>query len=287
MEKSQLTEEQLRQPRALTIAGSDSSGGAGIQADGKTFAALGVYGLFVVTAITAQNTLGVQRVQGIGKEMVELQLLSVLDDIGADAVKTGMLWSGEVIEGVAGILKDRSLPLVIDPVLAAKRGEPLLQPEAICLLQKRLFPQATLITPNIPEAEILSSIGPINTLDHLQQASRKLIDQGAQNVLIKGGHFLGSEYGQDRLADFFFDGQEWSFFEKPRLSTPHLHGVGCTLSAAITAYLAKGYQIKQAIEEAEKFIGQAIRSALALGKGIGPVNPTIPSDLLPEGERVG
>jgi len=273
--------------RALTIAGSDSGGGAGIQADLKTFTLLGVFGLSAVTALTVQNTLGVHRIMGIPEDFVQQQLTSVLEDIGADAIKTGMLWSQGIIEVVADTLKgkifpdksfpgkslpDKNLPLVIDPVLAAKRGELLLQPEAIPVLKQRLFPLASLVTPNIPEAEVLSGISPLASLEQIKKAAEKIVNcWGAKSVLIKGGHLPG----QGQIFDFFFDGVECMIFEKERLPNQYTHGVGCTLAAAITAYLAHGLEMVEAIQKAQKFIKEAIQSSLPLGQGIGPINVRI------------
>lgn len=256
-----------RQPKALTIAGSDSGGGAGVQADLKTFTSLGVWGLSVITALTAQNSLGVQQVFNVPQKCVEQQLTSVLNDMGADAIKTGMLWSQYTVEVVAESLKMRNIPLVVDPVLAAKRGETLLLPEAIPILKKSLFPLATLITPNIPETEILTGVSSITTKDMMKEAAKKIIDMGADNVLIKGGHL------PDQIFDLFFDGKEFILFEKKRHLSRHLHGVGCTLAAAITAYLALGLTMFPAIQKAQEFIKVAIHHSLPLGKGIGSVNP--------------
>jgi hydroxymethylpyrimidine/phosphomethylpyrimidine kinase len=258
--------------RALTIAGSDSGGGAGIQADLKTFTLLGVFGLSAVTALTVQNTLGVHRVMGIPEDFVQQQLTSVLEDIGADAIKTGMLWSQGIVEVVADTLKGKSFPgspLVIDPVLAAKRGEHLLQTEAIPVLKQRLFPLASLLTPNIPEAEILSGVSPLASLEQMKKAADKLVNcWGVKSILIKGGHFPG----QGQIFDLFFDGAEFTIYEKERLPNQYTHGVGCTLAAAITAYLAHGLGMVQAIQQAQKFIKKAIQSSQPLGQGIGPIN---------------
>jgi len=260
--------------RALTIAGSDSGGGAGIQADLKTFTILGVFGLSAVTALTVQNTLGVHRILGIPEDFVQQQLSSVLEDIGADAIKTGMLWSRGIIEVVADTLKGENLPgkscpLVIDPVLAAKRGEPLLQPEAIPALKQRLFPLASLVTPNIPEAEVLSGISPLTSIDQMKKAAEKMMScWGAKSILIKGGHLPG----QGRIFDLFFDGVECMTFEKERLPNQYTHGVGCTLAAGITAWLAHGLDMLQAIQQAQQFIKKAIQSSLPLGRGTGPIN---------------
>jgi len=178
-----------------------------------------------------------------------------------------MLWSPNTVEVVAECLETKNISLVVDPVLAAKRGEPLLLPKAVTILKKRLFPLATLVTPNIPETELLTDISPITTKDMVKEAAKKITDMGAGNVLIKGGHFPG------QIFDLFFDGKECIFFEKKRFSSRHLHGVGCTLAAAITAYLALGLTLLQAIQQAQTFITAAIQHSLPLGKGIGPVNP--------------
>jgi len=254
--------------RALTIAGSDSGGGAGIQADLKTFTLMGVFGLSVITALTAQNSLGVQSVFGLPEDFVGQQMDSVLNDIGTDAAKTGMLWSQGIIEVVADKLKGKNYPLVVDPVLTAKRGEPLLQPEAIPALKQRLLPLANLVTPNIPEAELLSGLSPLTTKDQIQDAAKKIMDlSGAESILIKGGHLSG-----DQIFDLFFDGRECMVFEKERINTQHVHGVGCTLAATITAFLAYGLTVIEAVQKAQTVIREAIRSSLPLGQGIGSVN---------------
>ncbi|MEW5803750.1 MAG: bifunctional hydroxymethylpyrimidine kinase/phosphomethylpyrimidine kinase [bacterium] len=265
---------QSSQVRALTIAGSDSGGGAGIQADLKTFTLLGVFGLSAITALTVQNTLGVHRVMGVPEDFVQQQMVSVLEDIGANAIKTGMLFSQGIVEVVADTLQGKGLPLVIDPVLAAKRGETLLAPEAVPTLKNRLFPLASLVTPNIPEAEVLSGLSPLQSMEQIKNAAKEMVNRwGASSVLIKGGHLSG----QRQIFDLFFNGAEFVVFEKERLSNQHTHGVGCTLAAAITAYLAHGLEPIQAVQEAQAFIKEAIQSSLPLGQGIGPVNVRVSS----------
>ncbi|HYF97429.1 MAG TPA: bifunctional hydroxymethylpyrimidine kinase/phosphomethylpyrimidine kinase, partial [Coxiellaceae bacterium] len=216
--------------KTLTIAGSDSGGGAGIQADLKTFAALGCYGMSVITALTAQNTLGVQGVFPIPPEFVALQLLSVLDDMRADAVKTGMLHSAAVIEAIADELKKYlPLSLVVDPVMVAKDGSLLLEPSAIHSLQEKLFPLATLITPNLVEAESLLNYK-ITTKELMEQAAQDLSQWGSQAVLLKGGHREGHE-GDDCL--YLAEQKKWYWYSNPVVKTKNTHGTGCTLSAAI------------------------------------------------------
>jgi len=250
----------------LTIAGSDSSGGAGIQADLKAFSANGVFGMSVITAITAQNTQGVFDVQDINPSVIQHQIEAIFDDIRVDAIKIGMVSRPETIEIIAKTLKKYPLPpLVIDPVMISKSGYNLLQPEAQKALIELLLPMATLITPNLPEAEVIVGYK-IDTLDLMQQAARDLHTLGCTYVLVKGGHL------EDDATDVLFDGETFSFLHVKRLETKNTHGTGCTLSSAIAANLAKGMCVKIAVEEAKAYITEAITHGFALGKGVGPVH---------------
>lgn len=254
--------------RALTIAGSDSGGGAGIQADIKTFQELGVFGMSAITVLTAQNTLGVQGVYPQSVECIAEQLDSVLSDIGADAVKTGMLYSADIIEIVAEKLSAHGRPtLVVDPVMFAKGGTPLLKQEAMDALRTKLLPLATLITPNIPEACELVGAKEITCVEQMERAAKQLHELGSKYVLVKGGHLEGPS-----SVDVLYDGQSFLHLESRRIPTNHTHGTGCTLSAAIAAQLAKGDSIQSAVQTAKAFITAAIDHALPIGGGIGPTN---------------
>jgi hydroxymethylpyrimidine/phosphomethylpyrimidine kinase len=257
--------------RALTIAGSDSGGGAGIQADLKTFSALGCFGTSAVTAITAQNTVGVNGIHPVPVEMIKSQVSSVLDDIGTDAVKIGMLHSSEVIAAIAEMLIHyRISNVVIDPVMVATSGAVLLQESAINSLKEILIPKAVLITPNIPEAEILIGES-IKTQADLPEAVKKLSDLGCPAVMLKAGHLK-----EDKLVDYFYDKNTDQLIELPsdRLHTQNTHGTGCTLSSAITAFLAKGYSLEKAVLSAKNYLTCAISagSSYQIGKGHGPVH---------------
>lgn len=256
-------------PRVLTIAGSDSGGGAGLQADLKTFAALECHGCSAVTAVTAQNSFGVKAIYALSVEAVELQIRSVLEDIGADSIKTGMLYSSDIVDAVARVLAEfKPSRLVVDPVLIAKGGAALLEKRALGVLVKKLFPLAALVAPNIPEAEIMLGMSIKSDRDRLT-ACRALLDMGSRSVLLKGGHAEGA-----RVKDFFMDadGNE-QVLDLPRLNVIHTHGTGCTVSAAIAAYLAKGQSMRDATVSARSFIQTAIAEGYPLGKGVGPVNP--------------
>jgi hydroxymethylpyrimidine/phosphomethylpyrimidine kinase len=253
--------------KALTIAGSDSGGGAGIQADIKTFQELGSYGMSVITAVTAQNTLGVQGVYPVSMEGIVQQLDSIGQDLGPHALKTGMLHSGEVIEAVSERIRHYGWTnLVVDPVMIAKGGAKLLQDEAVRALKEQLIPLSAVITPNLPEAEIITGIK-IETLDDRKDASKMLIEMGAGSVVIKGGHADG-----EQVIDLFYDGEEFVEMVSPRIETPHTHGTGCTFSAAITAQLAQGMDIKEAVKTGKGFIRAAIEDQLGIGNGHGPTN---------------
>lgn len=254
--------------KALTIAGSDSGGGAGIQADLKTFQMLNVYGMSVITAVTAQNTLGVSGIYDIPLEGIEKQLDAVFSDLMPDAVKTGMLSQPEVIDLIATKLVQYggNVPLVIDPVMIAKGGASLLAENAKSALRDRLLPLASVVTPNVPEAEVLTGMS-ITTLDEMKEAARRIVDQfGAKSAVVKGGHMSGEP------TDVLYDGQEMYYFTAPRYETRHTHGTGCTFSAAITAELAQGKALGEAVATAKKFITSAIQNELGIGAGHGPTN---------------
>ena len=252
--------------KALTIAGSDSGGGAGIQADLKTFAALGVYGSSAITAITAQNTLGVTAVQEIDTDVIAKQIDAVMDDIGAGAAKTGMLSSAAIIETVAaGIRRHGLAKLVVDPVMVAKSGDRLLRPDAVSALRELLLPLALVATPNIPEAEVLAG-RTLQTEGELRDAARAIQAMGPKAVIIKGGHRTGD------ADDLLFDGQAFQTLHAERVDTPHTHGTGCSFSAAIAAGLAKGLDVPQAVAEAKSWLTAAIRQAYAIGSGYSPVH---------------
>ncbi|GGG03710.1 bifunctional hydroxymethylpyrimidine kinase/phosphomethylpyrimidine kinase [Paenibacillus abyssi] len=258
----------MRIKKALTIAGSDSGGGAGIQADLKTFQELGVFGMSALTAVTAQNTLGVQAVFPMTAEAVKRQIQSVGDDMGADAVKTGMLFNAEIIQTVAAQIKLYNWrSVVVDPVMIAKGGASLLQEEAISALKSDLLPVALVVTPNIPEAEVLTQLS-IQTADDKKQAARKLAELGTKYVLIKGGH----DEHTDEAVDLLYDGSEFHFFSSKRIQTKHTHGTGCTFSAAIAAGLAQGGSVYDAVSEAKRFIQAAVEDQLLIGGGHGPTN---------------
>ena len=253
---------------ALTIAGSDSGGGAGIQADLKTFSALGVYGASALTAVTAQNTRGVFGVEAISPAMVAAQIAAVLDDIPVGAVKIGMLANPDVIAAVAGALAGRGLPVVLDPVMVAKSGDALLADEAVAALRERLLPLATVLTPNLPEAARLLGEAPAGARPAIRAQGERLRALGARWVLMKGGHAEGPVC-IDRLL-----GPEPARFDAPRHQTRTTHGTGCTLSAAIAAGLARGQGVPAAVAEAHTYLQGAIRAAdgLCIGSGHGPVH---------------
>ncbi|MED3562946.1 bifunctional hydroxymethylpyrimidine kinase/phosphomethylpyrimidine kinase [Bacillus xiapuensis] len=254
--------------KALTIAGSDSGGGAGIQADLKTFQELGVFGMSAVTAVTAQNTLGVQAVYPMTTEAVSTQIDSIGEDMGTDAVKTGMLFSSEIIRAVSERISYYQWgKVVVDPVMIAKGGAPLLQMEAIEALKKNLLPFTWVVTPNIPEAEVLSGMS-IKTLDDRREAAKHIVDFGARHVVIKGGH----DEEMKEAVDLLYDGNEFYYFNSKRILTNNTHGTGCTFSAAITAELAKGATVYEAVSIAKEYIQAAIEADLFMGAGHGPTN---------------
>lgn len=255
--------------RVLIVAGSDSGGGAGIQADIKAVTALGGFAMTAITALTAQNTLEVRDVLPVPPDFVRLQMDVVLDDLGADAIKTGMLFDADVIEAVAAVLKARcpTTPVVVDPVMVAESGARLLAPTAIDALCQRLIPQATVITPNLPEAEVLLG-APIPDLGAARQAAAALQERFKVAVLLKGGH-LQTKNVTDVLVTA--DGHEL-LYTGTRLESTSTHGTGCTLAAAIAARLAQGLALEEAVEHGREYLREAIRTAVPLGKGAGPVN---------------
>ena len=254
--------------RALTIAGSDSGGGAGIQADLKTFAAHGVHGMSAITAVTVQNSIGVQGFYELEPKAVFEQIESVVTDIGVDAAKTGMLASPGIIEAVADACERFGVPsLVVDPVAVSKHGDTLLRPEAVEALRTRLLPLATVVTPNTGEAELLAGV-PVHEPGDMEAAARALYALGPRWVLVKGGHLTGAD-----SVDLLWDGERPVWLHARRLDTPHTHGTGCTLSAAITANLANGLDVVTAVREAKQYLTGAIAGSYPLGKGIGPTDP--------------
>lgn len=256
-----------RIPVAITIAGSDSGGGAGIQADLKTFAALGVHGTVAITSVTAQNTYSVKAVQDLKPEIVSKQIRAVAEDFGIDAGKTGMLHTEEIIKAVASEVSRHNFPLVVDPVMVAKSGAPLLKPEAIDALKERLFPLAKVVTPNKFEAEKLSGLE-IKSLRDAEAAAEKISKMGPEAVVVKGGHAESAE-ATDIL---YYRGRFWRF-TSPRLDAKTTHGTGCSFSAAIAAGLAKKLDVPEAVENAKNFVALSIKFGLNIGKGHGPVNP--------------
>jgi len=257
----------VKVPVALTIAGSDSGGGAGIQADLKTFAALGVHGTSAITAITAQNTVTVTDIFEVPPSIVVAQIEAVVIDLGVQAAKTGMLASSEIIEAVAIAIDAYRIPnLVVDPVMIAKGGAKLLRDDAIGALLTRLLPLAAVITPNLPEAEVILGRS-IRTLAERRQAAHDLVGLGPRAAVVKGGH------AGDDVTDVYWDGSEMVELPGTRVQTANTHGSGCVFSAAIAAGLAKGLDPLAAVKQAKEFIGEAIEHALEIGKGHGPVNP--------------
>lgn len=254
--------------RVLIVAGSDSGGGAGIQADIKTVSALGAYAATAIAALTAQNTQGVYGVLPIDPAFVALQMKVVLEDIGADAVKIGMLANAAVIEAVATEYEAQggNVPLVVDPVMIAKSGHFLLEPDAVLTLRKRLLPLAAIVTPNLPEAEALTDV-PIRDLDGMRQAAKLILTFGPRAVLLKGGHLE-----DDRLYDLLLSEDGETVFEGARVHTPHTHGTGCTLASAIAAGLAQGLNTHDAVARARAYVETAILTAPGLGHGHGPLN---------------
>ncbi len=254
-------------PRALTIAGSDSSGGAGIQADLKTFTVLGVYGMSAITSITVQNTVGVHGVVDLPPKVVYEQIRVVVEDIGVDACKTGMLSNEDIIKAVARAIKDTKIEkLVVDPVTRAKSGDPLLKQSARETLIREILPLALVVTPNIPEAEELCGFE-IKSLEDMERACRKILSYGPSAVVVKGGHMEGKE-----SVDVLYDGQSFEYLRGRFIKTKNTHGTGCTFSSAITSYLAKGYSLIDSVRMAKEYIQKAIENSLPIGKGHGPLN---------------
>src|SRR5262245_1323788 len=252
---------------ALTIAGSDSGAGAGIQADLKTFAAHRVYGTCAITAVTAQNTLGVTMVEALPADLVTAQIEAVASDIGVDAVKTGMLATAAIVESVAAAIRDLELPfLVVDPVMVAKSGDRLVDEEAVETIKVELLPQAFLVTPNIPEAEALSGVT-IRSDDDRRKAARRIAAFGPNHVVIKGGHLA-----TDDIVDLLYTHGEVVEFRHARIPGRHTHGTGCTFASSIAATLALGGSLLEAIPRAQNYVAGAIRAAFDLGKGHGPMN---------------
>jgi len=259
----------------LTIAGSDSGGGAGIQADLKTFHAMGGYGMSAITAVTAQNTRRVYGVEGLSAQFVALQIEAVLSDIGVDAVKTGMLLNREIVRTVARKLGESRVPhVVVDPVMVTTSGDPLLEPEAVAAVKSVLLPEATLVTPNLSEAEILADLS-IESIEDMQEAARRIRNLGCDAVLVKGGHLSGE------ATDVLYDGEHFTHLTATRIDSNNTHGTGCTTAAAIAALLARGLPLIDAVRTAKKYVTEAIRTGLPLGKGHGPLNHFVDVEALP------
>ncbi len=259
-----------RQGRVLIIAGSDSGGGAGLQADIKAVTMLGGHAATAVTAITVQNTLGVHAVHPLPLDLIEAQARAVLDDISTDAIKTGMLGSIAVVERVATILDTSSAPVVVDPVMVAKGGAPLLADDAIAAVKALMIPRAALLTPNAPEAEALTGIA-VTDLDGQRRAGEALLALGAGAVLMKGGHVAG-----ETVIDVLLTPSGETLLEGPRIETRHTHGTGCTLASACAAGIARGLPLEQAVAEAWAYVAEAIRRAPGLGEGHGPLDHAWP-----------
>lgn len=257
------------QGRVLIVAGSDSGGGAGIQADIKTVTALGGYAATALTALTAQDTRGVHEVRLVEPGFVALQMELVLDDIGADAIKTGMLGSAATIEAVAEVVarKAPDVPFIVDPVMIAKGGRPLLESAAIAVLRERLISRAALVTPNLPEAEALLGRGAIQSLDAIKDSARAMLALGCKAALIKGGHL-----DRPTVVDALASAEGIEIFEYPRIASKHTHGTGCTLASAIAVGLAQGLALRDAVARARAYVQEAIRTAPGLGHGHGPLN---------------
>ena len=253
--------------RILTIAGSDSGGGAGIQADLKAITLLGGYGMSILTALTAQNTVGVQAIHEVPARFVAIQIDSVLSDIGADAIKTGMLANSEIVEVVARKIREYGVKkVVVDPVMVAKSGDPLLRKDAQDALIKKLIPLAMVVTPNLPEASVLSGFR-VNSIEEMRKAALRVYELGAKHVVVKGGHLKGM------AIDVLYDGKRYVEIEGKRVETKNTHGTGCTFASAIATLLARGETVSDAVKKAKAFITTAIQFGLPLGKGAGPTNP--------------
>jgi hydroxymethylpyrimidine/phosphomethylpyrimidine kinase len=256
----------MRKPVGLTIAGSDSSGGAGIEADLKTMSALGVYGTVALTSVTAQNTLGVTRAQHLDPALVAAQIDAVVEDIGVDAAKTGMLATAEIMRTVVdGVGRHRIEALVVDPVMVATSGAPLIEDDAVDLMRDLVVPAALVATPNIPEASVLSGLD-VDSRSSMEEAARAVRALGPRYVLIKGGHMEGE------AADVLYDGNEFIWLTTPRVAAGKVHGTGCTLSAAIASWLAKGMGVAESVRRAKSFVTRGIESRLTMGRGSALVN---------------
>jgi hydroxymethylpyrimidine/phosphomethylpyrimidine kinase len=252
---------------ALTIAGSDSGAGAGIQADLKTFAAHGVYGTSAVAAVTAQNTVGVTALVALSADMVTAQIEAVASDIGVDAVKTGMLPNAAIVEAVAAAIDTLELPLVVvDPVMVAKSGDWLLEQEAVAAIRAELLRRAFVVTPNAPEAEALAVIS-VRTVADAREAARRILKLGPSAVVVTGGHLEG-----DEVVDLLYDGHAFTEFRGPRLDSRHSHGSGCTFAAALAANLALGRSLSDSTGRAKAYVAGALRHGLAIGRGCGPMD---------------
>ena len=252
---------------ALTIAGSDSGAGAGVQADLKTFAAHGIYGTSAITAVTAQNTLGVTQYQAMPADLVTAQIEAVVSDFGADACKTGMLATAAIVEAVAAAVRDLDIPLlVLDPVMIAKSGDALVDDEAVAMLRSELLSLAFVVTPNIPEAEVLAGLV-IRTDEDRREAARRIVAPGASAVIIKGGHLPTAD-----IVDLVYDRHMFTEFRHERVFGRHTHGTGCTFASAIAAHLALGRSLLEAVPLAQRYVAGAIRHGPDLGRGHGPMN---------------
>lgn len=258
-------------PNILTIAGSDSGGGAGIQGDIKTIMSLGCYGLTVITALTAQNGLGVAGIEAPNPEFVRLQLETVLAGFPVKAAKTGMLFSAAIISAIAPVLEKRDYPLVVDPVSISQSGSPLLEADAVEALKTRILPGCDLVTPNLPEAEMLASMK-INNQEDVLAAAKKITGFGAKAALIKGGHMAGAITVTDYL---YIPGQEMKALPQARVDTANNHGTGCALSAAIACFLGREFPLEAAVPRAQTWLNKALRAAYAPGKGFGPINHAV------------
>ena len=258
----------MKPVRVLTIAGSDSGGGAGIQADLKTITALGGYGMTAITSVTIQNTQGVYGIHDLSPEEVYKQIEVVVRDIGVDSAKTGMLSNSEIIRAVAEAVRELKIPnLVVDPVFVAKSGDRLLREDSIGALKRHLLPIATIVTPNIPEAGELCG-REIRKLREVEECAKKIHDMGPRAVVIKGGHLEG-----EKVIDVLYEGgDEFHYFVRDRVNTSHTHGTGCTFSSAIAVFLGRGLSVKEAVEKAKLYVHNAIERAPGLGKGHGPLN---------------
>lgn len=251
---------------ALTIAGSDSGGGAGIQADIKTFSAHGVYGMSVITSVTAQNTTGVLGIEDITPEMVSLQMKAVFEDLYPDAVKIGMVSNEGIIDAISrGLARYNPQNVVLDPVMISKSGSYLLKPEAVKALKEKLIPLSLVVTPNLMEAEALTGVN-IHTPDDMKEAARHIIGMGAHSVVVKGGHLTGD------ALDIIYDGYQFIEVTSERINTKNTHGTGCTFSSAIAANLALGYGLAESFKKAKEYITGAIKNSLDIGHGVGPTD---------------